>query len=138
MRGEIGAALQAAGTVLHHCLLYVRAPGGGLSAHEFGPEGDQDITASLAAAAAPEPVLLREAPPLEPGTGPALLLAGPRAHHGLDSAPAAAAVAFVQSRAYHAMLNNCIATADFLARALTGGSVRGVPLLYDLLCGQVC
>ena len=52
-------------------------------------------------------------------------------------APGSQAVEFVQSRQYHAMLNNCIQNCDFLVRALTGGSVRSAPLVYDALCGRV-
>ena len=52
-------------------------------------------------------------------------------------APVLQAVEFAEGRPYHAFANNCIQNCDFLVRALTGGAVRGAPLLYDALCGRV-
>ena len=57
--------------------------------------------------------------------------------HPHPGARAAQALAFAESRPYHALRNNCIHFADFCVRVLTGGAVRGAPLLYDLICGTV-
>jgi hypothetical protein len=43
----------------------------------------------------------------------------------------------VEGTRYHALRNNCIAFADFIVRVLTGGAVRGAPLIFDALVGQV-
>ena len=51
--------------------------------------------------------------------------------------PAAQALRFAEGRPYQALLNNCIAFADFAVRVLTGGAVRSAPLLFDALVGRV-
>lgn len=49
----------------------------------------------------------------------------------------AQALAHAQAGAYNALRSNCIAFADYAVRVLTGGAVRGAPLAFDLLVGQV-
>lgn len=126
--------LSQAGTVLHHVVLYVRYKGK-LSALEFGPADDRDITVDISAETAPAPVLNSNPELPEAKCLPMLHVSAPL--HSLHAPHVQAAVAFASARPYHAAANNCIAVADFLARVLTGGAVRGAPLVFDALVGCV-
>lgn len=75
---------------------------------------------------------------------PVLPIATPPTQTSLAPAPAhphlptnKQALDFAQAGRYHALRSNCIAFADYACRVLTGGAVRGAPLIFDLLVGQV-
>jgi hypothetical protein len=55
----------------------------------------------------------------------------------LGCVPRSQALEYAQAQPYHAVLSNCIQSSDFLVRVLTGGRVRGAPIIYDKLCGHV-
>lgn len=55
----------------------------------------------------------------------------------LSAGCALQALQFAGGTMYHALRNNCICFADFVVRVLTGGAVRGAPLIFDALVGQV-
>jgi hypothetical protein len=93
-----------------------------------------DVTANFLLAEAIAGPTRRAAPP-PPDCLPMLHIAAD--HHPLDSEHVGRALDFAESRPYHALARNCIAFADFAVRVLTGGRVRGAPLVFDLLCGTV-
>ncbi|EFN56517.1 expressed protein [Chlorella variabilis] len=128
------ALLASAGTVFHHVVIYVKQ-GQELTALEMGPANEMDITDNLLAEALPGPLLLRPAPQPDPRHLPMLHVAAP--HHALDARHVRQALQFAGGTMYHALRNNCICFADFVVRVLTGGAVRGAPLIFDALVGQV-
>ncbi|KAI7838929.1 hypothetical protein COHA_007291 [Chlorella ohadii] len=131
---ERGALLAAAGSVFHHAVLYVKH-GDELTALEFGPANGMDITENMLSEAPAGPVLLRPAPQPDPACLPMLHVDLPV--HALQDAVVQQALAFAQAQPYHALRQNCICFADFIARVLTGGVLKGAPLIFDLLVGMV-
>jgi hypothetical protein len=106
-----------------------------LTALEFGPANGMDITENMLSEAAAGPVLLRPAPQPDPACLPMLHVRVPV--HSLQDGLVQKALAFAQAQPYHALRQNCICFADFMARVLTGGVVKGAPLVFDLLAGTV-
>jgi hypothetical protein len=133
--GEHAALLASGGSVFHHVVV-VAVRGAEIHTLEYGPVGGADITEALAAEAEAGPVLAAGPPAdLEPACLPALHIdVEPHAPHAPH---VAAALEHAQRRPYHALRNNCIAFADAAVRVLTGGLVRGAPLLFDAFVGRV-
>ncbi|KAL4451457.1 hypothetical protein ABPG75_007119 [Micractinium tetrahymenae] len=132
--GDKAALLASGGSVFHHVVVYVKR-GEELAALEFGPANAMDITDNMLVETPAAPVLLRPTPQPEAACLPMLHIAAP--HHGLEAAHVQQALAFAEATPYHALKSNCICFADFAVRVLTGGAVKGAPLIFDLLVGQV-
>eukprot|EP00884_Botryococcus_braunii_P022100 jgi/Botrbrau1/8574/Bobra.0359s0037.1 len=129
------AVLEQAGTVFHHVTLYVKA-GEKITGLDYGPEGNVDMNSNWMEAVPCGQVVL-ENPDLPTQDGNLSLLHIKSPHHGLNHESVKQAIAFMEGRKYHAILNNCMQNSDFLLRVLTGGLVKDAPLVYDVLCGQV-
>ncbi|KAI3427229.1 hypothetical protein D9Q98_007164 [Chlorella vulgaris] len=132
--GDKAALLASGGSVFHHVVVYVKK-GDELTALEFSPSNNMDITDDMTATAAPSPVVLRPAPAPEPQHLPMLHIGVPV--HALEDEAVQRALRFAESTDYHALQNNCIAFSDFAVRVLTGGVVRNAPIIFDAVVGQV-
>ncbi|GLI66386.1 hypothetical protein VaNZ11_010177 [Volvox africanus] len=141
IRAPNGASpLAVCGSVLHHVMVLVRQ-GPRLHTLDFGPANGADVTANILEDAEPKGVLTTQpaaaaaAITAEEGEMPYMYLGLPKC--GIDHPLVQQLIAFVESRPYNALRNNCIHFADALVRVLTAGAVRSAPLLYDMSCGSV-